>query len=299
MKSLVTDIQRFSLNDGKGLRTTVFLKGCNMKCAWCHNPETISDKSQLMFYENKCIGCGKCFEACPTKSHKMIDGSHIIDKNTCVECGKCASICYAEALVMCGKEMSTEDVMKEVRQDKPYYENSNGGVTISGGEVLYNADFALEIAKKCKEENINVAIETNMFMNFDKIEKLLEYVDFVMCDIKIFDNELHKKYTGVCNELILENIRKLDESGKPYIVRTPLIPNVTDTEENIEQIACFVSKLENMERYELLNFNPLGEAKYRGLGVENAFEKERPKSCESLKKLESILQRHCLKYKIA
>ena len=197
MKGIVTDIQRFSLNDGAGIRTTVFLKGCNMRCSWCHNPETISAHSQLMFYENKCIGCGKCFQVCPQGAHKVVDGKHVIDRNLCVNCGKCAESCYAEALVMCGKLMSTDDVMKQVRQDKAYYDASHGGVTISGGEVLCNSAFAEELTDKCHEEGIEVAIETNLSIPFEKVKSLFEKVDFIMCDLKIFEDELHKEYTGI------------------------------------------------------------------------------------------------------
>lgn len=290
MKALVTDIQRFSLSDGEGIRTTVFLKGCNMHCTWCHNPETLSAKSQLMFYENRCIGCGKCFEVCPTQSHKVVDGKHIIDRQTCVSCGKCAEVCYAEALVMCGKEMSIREVLSQVIQDKAYYDDSNGGVTISGGEVLCNADFAKELTDACHKENINVAIETNLSFPIKSVFNLLSSVDSIMCDIKIFDDEKHKQYTGISNKTVLENVKELDSLGIPYIIRTPLIPGVTATKENIESIAEFIKPLNNLKRYELLNFNPLGEAKYRGLDKENKFEKDRPLMESDLEVFKKIVQ---------
>lgn len=298
MKGIVTDIQRFSLNDGAGIRTTVFLKGCNMKCSWCHNPETISAHSQLMFYENKCIGCGKCFQVCPQGAHKVVDGKHVIDRNLCINCGKCADSCYAEALVMCGKLMSTDDVMKQVRQDKAYYDASHGGVTISGGEVLCNSAFAEELADKCHEEGIEVAIETNLSIPFEKVKSLFEKVDFIMCDLKIFEDELHKKYTGISNKVVLGNLKKIDLLDKPIIVRTPLIPGVTDTKENISAIAEYIKSMKNLQRYELLNFNPLGEGKYRSLDKENAFEKARPLSREALAEIMAYLEGSDINYKI-
>lgn len=298
MKGIVTDIQRFSLNDGAGIRTTVFLKGCNMRCSWCHNPETISAHSQLMFYENKCIGCGKCFQVCPQGAHKMVDGKHVIDRDLCVNCGKCAESCYAEALVMCGKLMSTDDVMKQVRQDKAYYDASHGGLTISGGEVLCNSAFAEELADRCHEEGIEVAIETNLSIPFEKVQSLFEKVDFIMCDLKIFADELHKEYTGISNKVVLENIKKLDALNKPVIVRTPLIPQVTDTKDNIRAIAEYIKSMKNLQRYELLNFNPLGEGKYRSLDKENAFEKARPLSMEALTDIIACLEEVGINYKI-
>ncbi len=298
MNGIVTDIQRFSLNDGAGIRTTVFLKGCNMKCSWCHNPETISAHSQLMFYENKCIGCGKCFQACPQGAHKMASGKHVIDRNLCTNCGKCTEICYAEALVMCGKLMSTDDVMKQVRQDKAYYDASHGGVTISGGEVLCNSAFAEELADKCHAEGIEVAIETNLSIPFEKANRLFEKVDFIMCDLKIFEDALHKEYTGISNKVVLENIKKLDGLNKPVIVRTPLIPGVTDTKENISAIAKYIKGMKNLQRYELLNFNPLGEGKYRSLDKENAFEKARPLSEDALTDIVACLEDVGVSYKI-
>ena len=298
MEGIVTDIQRFSLNDGAGIRTTVFLKGCNMKCSWCHNPETISAHSQLMFYGNKCIGCGKCFQACPQGAHKMVSGKHVIDRNLCTNCGKCTEICYAEALVMCGKLMSTDDVMKQIRQDKAYYDASHGGVTISGGEVLCNSAFAEELADKCHAEGIEVAIETNLSIPFEKANRLFEKVDFIMCDLKIFEDALHKEYTGISNKVVLENIKKLDELNKPVIVRTPLIPGVTDTKENISAIAKYIKGMKNLQRYELLNFNPLGEGKYRSLDKENAFEKARPLSEDALTDIVAYLEDAGLSYKI-
>lgn len=269
-----------------------------MHCTWCHNPETISKDPELMFYATKCIGCGKCFEACPNGAHQVLDGKHIIDRSKCTNCGKCASICYAEALVMCGQEMSVEEVMFQARQDKAYYDNSKGGVTLSGGEVLCQRDFAMELADACHKEGIQVAIETNLSFSFDYAKPLLEKMDLIMCDLKIFDDEQHKNYTGVSNKLVMENILKLDALNIPVIVRTPLIPGATDSEENIREIAQYIKPMKNLFRYEVLNFNPLGEGKYKALDAENKYEAARPFKEATLSKVREILNAVDIPYKI-
>ena len=274
MKHLITDIQRFSLNDGPGIRTTVFFKGCNMRCAWCHNPETLSTDQDLMFYPQRCIGCGKCFSACPVGAHKVENGVHVIDRTVCQKCGKCAAVCYAEALVMSGREMTVDEIMSEIRQDKAYYEASGGGVTLSGGEVLCHSDFAASLARACHAEGISVAIETNLSLPYERALPLLREVDVLMADLKLFDDEAHKKYTGLSNKTILENLARITDI--PMIVRTPLIPSVTATEENLRAIATFLSGKENLIYYQLLNFNPLGDVKYQSLDAHNPFAADRP-----------------------
>ena len=299
MKSgLITDIQRFSLNDGPGIRTTVFFKGCNMRCEWCHNPETISHKKEIMFYANKCIGCGRCFDVCPAGVHSISDGTHIIDREKCTFCGKCVENCYAEALVFSATELTADEVMSEILQDKVYYSESNGGVTLSGGEVTCQKEFALEIIKKCKENGIKTAIETNLFLPFKQTKELISAVDLIMFDIKLFDSEEHKKYTGVSNAQILENVKMLDELGIPFIVRTPLIPDVTDSEENLSAIVKFIAPLKNLLYYELLNFNPLGASKYQSLDSENKFANAKPFEKARIEKLADRLGNYNIKVKV-
>lgn len=296
MKHLITDIQRFSLNDGPGIRTTVFFKGCNMRCSWCHNPETLFHDEDLMFYPAKCIGCGKCFSACPQGAHKMINGQHIIDRDLCEKCGKCADICYAEALVISGKAMTIDEIMSEVLQDKAYYEASGGGVTLSGGEVLCHADFALELAKACHREGIQVAIETNLSFPLEHFKPLLEEIDLIMADCKLYDLDLHKKYTGIGNENVLSNIRAIHDI--PMIIRTPLIPGATATKENLRAIANELSEKKNLIYYQLLNFNPLGSGKYQSLNAENDFASARPYSEEDMKKFGEMLADIPVKVKV-
>lgn len=296
MKDILTDIQRFSLTDGPGIRTTVFFKGCNMRCLWCHNPETLSPSPDLLFYPGKCIGCGKCLAACPNGAQKLVGGVHVVDRTLCKKCGKCAETCYAEALVMSGKEMSVEEILNEVRQDKTYYESSGGGVTLSGGEVLCHIPFAVALADACHAEGISVAIESNLSFPCDTVTPLLERIDLVMADIKLFDDALHKKYTGVSNKNTLDNIRRITDI--PLIVRTPLIPGVTATRENLTAIAAFLSGKKNLLCYQLLNFNPLGTSKYEGLDKTNAFADQSPFSETQMRKFGEMLADFDLKVKI-
>ena len=288
----VTNIQRFSLNDGPGIRTTVFLQGCNMRCSWCHNPETFSAHPVLMHYPDKCIGCGKCFEACPQKAHKLDaeTGKHIIDRTLCVSCGKCAEICFADALVMSSKPMTVEEVMNEVRQDKLYYEESGGGVTVSGGEALLHCDFVSALADACHAEGIKIAVETNMSLPWHHIESTLRKMDLIMCDMKLNICTEHRRYTGEDNCMIFNNIGRSSRLGIPVIVRTPLIPGITDSLENIRPIAEYMSKMDNILYYELLNFNPLGGSKYEALNAQDDFADAKPLSQEQLEAYKEALK---------
>lgn len=231
INGIVADIQRASVHDGPGIRTTVFLKGCPLHCAWCHNPECIDYRPQMMYYPEKCIGCGLC------------------DKG-----------CFSGAKVICGKQMSVSEVLKEVLYDRDYYGNE-GGVTISGGEPLAQRQFVSALIDACKEEGIHCAVETSLIFYDEGIFKKL---DLVMADLKIWDNELHRKYTGVENLKIKEHFGRLNELGIPIIARTPVIPEI---DQNIEAISGFLKELENVKKYELLPYHPLGDSKREALGL--------------------------------
>ncbi|MDP4133067.1 MAG: glycyl-radical enzyme activating protein [Bacillota bacterium] len=235
LKALIADIQRSSVHDGPGIRTTVFFKGCPLHCSWCHNPECISFEKQMLYYPEKCIGCGMC------------------DKG-----------CYSGAKVICGKETTIEEVLNQVLLDKDYYKDE-GGVTFSGGEPMSQKAFLSGAIDACKAHGINTAIETSMVVYDEEIFKKL---DLIMCDFKIWDDEKHKEHVGVSNEIIKENIKKLDNLGIPFIVRTPVVPGINDTKEEIESIRGFLKDFKNIIRYELLPYHPLGVSKQKALGME-------------------------------
>lgn len=258
MNGVITDIQKFSLHDGDGIRTTIFLKGCNMRCGWCHNPETIGRDPQYVFYEEKCIRCGHC-DNCPTGARVLI-----------------------------GRHMGVEEVFKEIVADEPYYQSSGGGVTLSGGEPLMQSDFAAALLQRCHEAGIRTAVETNLSLPYERIEKMLPWLDHVFFDIKLWNDEAHFTATGVSNVIVLENARRLAQTGIPAVVRTPLVPGLTATQANIGAIATFVLTLPNVTAYELLNFNPLGEGKYRALGRKSAYGDKRPLKRDELEALANV-----------
>ena len=251
-KAMIFDIQRNSYVDGPGIRTTVFFKGCNLRCKWCHNPESQSFEKQMMFYKDKCTGCGKCSEVCP---------NHL---QSCDFCGKCELYCPAEARKICGREYTSDEVLAEVTKDKAFYDNSGGGVTFSGGECMLQLDFLCEILKKCKAAGIHTAVDTAGNVPWKSFEKILPFTDLFLYDIKAFGAELHRKGTGVSNELILENLKNL--SGRAdIIVRIPVIGGYNDNDEEIRQIADFLKQIKIIKA-ELLPYHAMGEHKYTALG---------------------------------
>ena len=266
LKGLVTDIQRFSIHDGPGIRTTVFLKGCNLHCFWCHNPETISVKPELQLFLERCIGCGACFERCVNGAHAMEGGERVFHRELCRACGVCVETCYAQALVLMGQFKTVEQVVEEVLRDKPFYDTSGGGVTLSGGEPLLQFEFSYAILERCRQEGLHTAIETAANFPWERIEAILPVTDLVMMDVKLLDSERHREYTGVPNERILANARRLGEQDKPLIVRTPIVPGVNDAPDEIAAIARFAAELPALLCYELLPFHPMATSKYVGLG---------------------------------
>jgi glycyl-radical enzyme activating protein len=256
LTGMVTDVQRCSLHDGPGLRTTVFLKGCQLNCPWCHNPEAISFELQEMYYPEKCIGCRQC------------------DKG-----------CYSGARVLCGLGMTVADILKQVEQDKPYY-GEDGGVTVSGGEPLCQMDFVLELAGECKARGINIGIESNLCFPVEYTRPVLETIDLLMADLKFWDSEDHKKWTGMGNGHVRENLWQAAGLGLPIILRTPVIPGVNDDPKQIESIAGFAATLPTLKYYELLAYHPLGEDKARALGKD--IQRFDTPSAEELKRLADI-----------
>jgi pyruvate formate lyase activating enzyme len=263
-------IKRFSVHDGPGIRTSVFLKGCPMKCVWCHSPEGINSANSLWYNKNLCIACGECVETCPTKALHLTDGSSPeieIDRNTCNLSGECVKACPTNALQFTGYKATVGEIIAEIEKDLAYYQTSGGGVTLTGGEALYQPQFSAEILKGCKERNIHTAIETCLYCDKKAIDLILPYVDLFFIDLKLFDAVLHKQYTGRSNEKIKDNFKYIAASGKKIIVRIPLIENITDTIENRKAIMDFVSETNENIPVELINYNPLTKNNYERLGI--------------------------------
>ncbi len=254
MKAAIFDIERSSFVDGPGIRTTVFFKGCNLRCAWCHNPESQPPHPQMMFYQNKCTGCGKCKEKCPN------------NLESCELCGKCTLYCPHDAREICGKEYTVDEVMRVILRDKDFYEKSGGGVTFSGGECMLQIEFLKEILKACKENGIHTAVDTAGNVAFERFEEIIPYTDLFLYDVKCYNSEKHKHYTGVSNELILSNLGRLLEIGNAVWVRIPIIPTVNDTEEEMRDIKAFLNTHRAPQKIELLPYHRMGEHKYAALG---------------------------------
>ena len=266
LSATIFDIQRGSYVDGPGIRTTVFMKGCNLGCAWCHNPESQNAKPQRMFYKNKCVLCGKCVTVCPSGA-LTFDNGPVPDPEKCTLCGKCALWCPADAISVCGKTMDTETVFREVRKDKAFYETSGGGVTVSGGECMLCPDFVAELLDKCKKDGIGTAVDTAGNVPFGSLEKVIPFTDIFLYDIKCVTPEAHKKFTGVVNNRILDNYKLLISLGKRVIVRVPMTVECNANDEEFPKIAAFLNEYKP-EKVELLPYHALGENKYRAIGRE-------------------------------
>lgn len=249
MNGLIFNIQKFCVNDGPGIRTTVFLKGCPLRCLWCHNPESQAKEKEIMFYADKCSGCGRC-------------RSLTVDTDDFV--------CFNDAKEICGKTVSSDYVIAEVMKDYEFYKNSGGGITLSGGEPLLQFEFALDILKKSKEHGLHTAIETCGFAEKDKVKKVAEFTDLFLFDFKESDPELHKTYTGVDNILIQKNLSLLNELKKDIILRCPVIPGYNDRKDNYDKICELANSLVSIIGIEIEPFHSFGETKYNALGRQNA-----------------------------
>lgn len=264
MKAMISDIKRFAVHDGDGIRATVFFKGCPLKCVWCHNPESISFKPQTAFYKDKCIGCGECKKESFTPDD-----------------------CLGEAQIRYGKEVTVEELLPILLEDKDFYESSGGGVTLSGGECLCQADFCAELLKALKKEGINTAVDTCGFVTKESIDKVIPYTDTFLYDLKTFDEDVHILYTGQSNKLILENLMHIDSCGKAIEIRIPYVPDFND--EQIEAIAKFLVPLKNIKSVKILPYHNYAGSKYEALNMKNTLPKILPTN-EQIKEAEKIIK---------
>ena len=267
MKARISDIKRFAVHDGPGIRTTVFLKGCTLKCVWCHNPEGISFRPRIAYYENKCIGCGECAAVCKHGAHTFTDGGHRYDRSSCALCGECAQHCLGAALTYFGKEVSADELLPALLEDRDFYETSGGGVTLSGGECLAQADFCAELLARLKAEGIHTAVDTCGSVPRENFDKVIPYTDIFLYDVKAFDEDVHIRCTGQSNRLILENLRYLDGLGRDIEIRIPYVPGYNDGQ--MEKIAAFLKTLQHVRGIKVLAYHNFAGSKYAALGMEN------------------------------
>lgn len=265
------NIQRFCVNDGPGIRTTVFLKGCPLSCAWCHNPESKSPRPELFYDADKCVSCGRCVSLCPQKAHLMENGRHQLRRESCVRCMACAET-HCPALAAAGETRRAEDVMAEVLRDRPFYQASGGGMTLSGGEPFFQEAFALKLLRLAREAQVHTCVETCGFAPLSLLEQAARWVDLFLYDIKLTDPALHRQWTGVSNDRILENLRALDKMGAKTVLRCPVIPGVNDTPAHFQGVAKIANSLMHLQEIHLEPYHPLGVSKARRLGRESLLE---------------------------
>jgi len=267
-RGLVFNIQKFSMQDGPGIRTTVFLKGCPLCCAWCHNPEGLRRAAELVWYDVRCIGTRDCLRVCQEDALSLTDEGIRIDRTRCTACGRCAKACPAAALELIGRDWTVDDLLAEILKDAVFYETSGGGVTFSGGEPMLHADFLVELLPRCKAAGLHVALDTCGVVPWSEYERVLPFVDLLLLDLKIMDPEQHRAATGVSNEPIVANARRFSECGLPMWIRTPIIPGFTDTPQNLGAIAAFIhDMLPAVDRWYFLAYTNLGRPKYKRLGL--------------------------------
>ena len=291
LKGLVYSIQRFAIHDGPGIRTLVYMKGCPLRCLWCSSPQSYKMALEILHIELHCQKCGRCVEACPVGVITLSEEEGWkINRELCTSCGQCVEACPNQALELVGNYMTVGELYQEVDKDSPFYRRSNGGVTMGGGEPMMQHEFVTEFLKKCKQHYIHTAIETCGYVEWEHLEKLLEYLDLVYFDIKHMDALVHKELTGVSNELILENARRVSKI-RPMIIRVPVVPGCNDSDDNILATARFAAELgENLKRIDLLPYHKFGTQTYAWIGKEYKLEDVEPPSDDHMERLKELVE---------
>jgi pyruvate formate lyase activating enzyme len=305
----IFDIKKYAIHDGPGIRTTVFFQGCPLDCWWCHNPESRSHNPVLFYRANRCDLCGSCLDVCPSDAIQLIpatngggtmsNGQMIeIDREKCDLCDACAQVCYAGALEISGKRMTVNEVMAEIERDLPFYDQSDGGVTFSGGEPLLQHNFLAALLRECRRREIHTVVDTSGYVNWRTIASVHKDVDIFLYDLKLMDDERHKHYTGVSNQLILDNLRRLAENGAQIVVRIPLIPGINDDQENLQNSADLIVKLPNISYVELMGYHDIARAKYEALGISYPLPRTKPPTQAALMQAAHIFEKKDLAVKI-
>ncbi|QJW45801.1 glycyl-radical enzyme activating protein [bacterium BFN5] len=280
----VFNIQKYSIHDGPGIRTTVFLKGCPLNCWWCHNPESLTARPEMVYLKNKCMGCGDCAQNCPQSAVTLVKQGLSRNETVCTWCETCINECPTGAIEKLGRSMTVAEVMEEIEKDKVFYEQSGGGVTFSGGEALLQVDFLAHVLDCCKAQGIHTAVDTSGYAPWESLSRIVEQVDLFLYDLKHMDDEAHRKYTGVSNKLILENLAKLATTARNIWIRIPVIPDINDDEVNIMKTGAFVQSL-NLRNVSLLPYHHIAADKYARLGKPYLLPHTQPPADEKLAEL--------------
>ncbi len=294
---LIFNIQKYSIHDGPGIRTTVFFKGCPLNCHWCHNPEGIAPVKEIMISSNKCINCKVCTETCSNNAITIENGVPVLKRLKCKICGKCAEVCPVNAIEIVGREASVTEIMQEIENDRIFYEESGGGVTFSGGEPLAQHNFLSSLLCECKKSGIHTVLDTSGCTDWRNLKKLADKVDLFLYDIKLIDNIRHKKFTGRDNKKILYNLRMLSRLNAKIIVRIPVIPGINDDCKNIKEIGKFLAEV-SIQEINLLPYHKIGGGKYKKLGIDNRMPEVDPPSDDKMKEIASLINIFGLKVKI-
>jgi len=284
----IFDIKCYAINDGPGIRTAVFFKGCPLRCSWCHNPEGQELRPQMMFRANRCQGFKDCLQACPQEAISWVDGS-ITNWEACDGCGKCAEVCVTGGREMVGRVVEVQDLMAEIERDMVFYNQSGGGVTFTGGEPLMQREFLRTLLACCKTSGIHTTVDTSGYATWEGLESIYPLTDLFLYDLKFADETRHRQYTSVSNNLILENLQKLSARKANILVRIPLIPGINDDDENIHSSATFLKRLPYLAGVELMPYHEIGLAKYQALGMKYQLEGTRPAKREKIEEVEQIL----------
>jgi pyruvate formate lyase activating enzyme len=267
MKGMIFDIKRFAIHDGPGIRTTVFFKGCSLRCQWCHNPEGQEPKPEIAIRESRCQQeCRECLSACPKGAISKNEKTALIDRAKCDLCGKCRDVCVYEALEVIGREVTVDEVVEEVEKDRVFFDESNGGITFSGGEPLMQPDFLEALLERFKKQGVRQTVDTSGYAPFETLERVSRNADLFLYDIKLMDEKKHKEYTGVSNQIILDNLKKLAEKEKKIVIRIPVVPGINDDRENIQKTAEYLLSLKEIKYINLLPFHRGGADKAERLG---------------------------------
>jgi pyruvate formate lyase activating enzyme len=290
-EGLIFDIKKYSINDGPGIRTTVFFKGCPLNCRWCHNPEGRSPSPEIMVRTARCLEeCSECLAVCPEKALRKDGPIPVIDRARCTACGECAEICPTQALAIVGRRITSAELIREIEKDRVFFEESGGGVTFSGGEPLDQPEFLDEILGLCRKRNIHTAIDTCGFAPPEVLERIAPKADLFLFDLKIMDDQKHRAFTGQSNSLILENLKTLARAHTKIIVRIPVVPGINDDPENIHRAASFLRTLEGISEISLLPYHKLGREKSRGIDKERTWLEFAAPTEESLQKIKTDLE---------